>query len=338
MQVAEPGAARCRRSGSGTRWRPSNRSATACCAPRSLAPGRPGGRRRSGRARAAGTDATTPALVEPMSVTVAPSGRGQDLGDRGGQLARPARTRPPGRRPATASRRSSCAGGQQPRSSAAAPRGRVGVVARGRPRRRPARARPGRASRPSARGRRRRAIVTLNATGEGLAGHGEVRLDLAHEGGELALEGSAGRRRRARARGSGGSPRSGRRRRRRRPRGRSGATSCRLPAACDGSTITGRCVSALSTGIAPMSSVKRVERSNVRIPRSHRMIRSLPSLATYSAAIRSSSTVADIPRLSMTGLSIFPISDEQVEVLHVARADPDEVDVLVRPPRGRARP
>ena len=32
-------------------------------------------------------------------------------------------------------------------------------------------------------------------------------------------------------------------------------TSSRRPAACDGSTMTGRCVSSLSTGIAPMSSV-----------------------------------------------------------------------------------
>src|SRR5918912_4272960 len=35
----------------------------------------------------------------------------------------------------------------------------------------------------------------------------------------------------------------------------SGSTSSRRPGACDGSTITGRCVSALSTGTALMSSV-----------------------------------------------------------------------------------
>ena len=40
----------------------------------------------------------------------------------------------------------------------------------------------------------------------------------------------------------------------------SGSTRSRRPAGCDGSTTTGRCVSCLSTGIAAMSSVKRVAR------------------------------------------------------------------------------
>ena len=52
----------------------------------------------------------------------------------------------------------------------------------------------------------------------------------------------------------------------------------------------------------------RVVRSKVLIPRSQRMIRSLPSRATYSAAISSSSTDADGPRLSKIGLSARPTS------------------------------
>ena len=45
------------------------------------------------------------------------------------------------------------------------------------------------------------------------------------------------------------------------------------------------------------------------MPRSHRMMRSFPSLATYSAAIRSSSTEVEAPRLSSTGLSARPTSE-----------------------------
>ena len=66
---------------------------------------------------------------------------------------------------------------------------------------------------------------------------------------------------------------------------------------------------ASSTATAPRSSVKRVAVSNVLIPRSQRMIRSFPSLATYSAAISSSSTDADGPRFSSTGLSERPTSE-----------------------------
>src|SRR5919201_2961545 len=87
-----------------------------------------------------------------------------------------------------------------------------------------------------------------------------------------------------------------------------GSTGSPFPAACDGSTITGRCVSCFSTATAPRSSVYRVAVSNVLIPRSQRMIRSFPSFATYSAAIRSSSTEVDMPRFSSTGLSARPTS------------------------------
>ena len=45
-------------------------------------------------------------------------------------------------------------------------------------------------------------------------------------------------------------------------------TCARIPMPCDGSTITGRWVSAFSTGTAFRSSVFRVIVSNVRMPRS----------------------------------------------------------------------
>ncbi len=76
-----------------------------------------------------------------------------------------------------------------------------------------------------------------------------------------------------------------------------------------GSTITGRCVSCLSTGIAPMSSVKRVAVSNVLIPRSQRITSELPSLTMYSAAISRSSTVEESPRLRRTGFGARPTSE-----------------------------
>src|SRR5207248_1510865 len=75
-----------------------------------------------------------------------------------------------------------------------------------------------------------------------------------------------------------------------------------------GSTITGRWVSFLSTGIAWRSSVNRYAVSNVRIPRSHSMTASLPSFSTYSADISNSSRVLDRPRLSSTGLPERPAS------------------------------
>ena len=58
----------------------------------------------------------------------------------------------------------------------------------------------------------------------------------------------------------------------------SGSTSRRSPEAWLGSTITGRCECSFSHGTALRSSVKRVAVSNVRMPRSHSITRSLPSL------------------------------------------------------------
>src|SRR5205807_1307599 len=83
----------------------------------------------------------------------------------------------------------------------------------------------------------------------------------------------------------------------------SGGTSSRRPAAWLGSTITGRCVSSLRIGTAIRSSVtRRWSVSKVRIPRSHSITARLPSLRMYSAAISSSSSGADRPRLSSPGV------------------------------------
>ena len=106
---------------------------------------------------------------------------------------------------------------------------------------------------------------------------------------------------------------------------RSGSTRSRRPAGCDGSTITGRCVSGLSTGMAPMSSVNRVDVSKVLIPRSQRITSELPSLTMYSAAISRSSTVEESPRLSSTGFGRAADLGEEREVRHVAGADLDHV-------------
>ena len=74
-----------------------------------------------------------------------------------------------------------------------------------------------------------------------------------------------------------------------------------------------------------MSSVNRVDVSNVLIPRSQRITCEFPSLTMYSAAISRSSTVEDEPRLSSTGFGARPDLGEQREVRHVARADLDHV-------------
>ena len=50
----------------------------------------------------------------------------------------------------------------------------------------------------------------------------------------------------------------------------------------------------------------RVDASNVRIPRSHRITFGLPAATMYSAAMSSSSIVAPKPRLSITGRATRP--------------------------------
>ena len=81
----------------------------------------------------------------------------------------------------------------------------------------------------------------------------------------------------------------------------------------------------------PRSSVLRVSVSNVRMPRSQRMTWWLPRDTMYSAAISHSLTVDDRPRLSITGFALCADRLEQREVLHVARADLEDVGVALRP-------
>ena len=64
----------------------------------------------------------------------------------------------------------------------------------------------------------------------------------------------------------------------------------------------GRTLSFFTTGTAVMSSVKRVDVSNVRIPRSQRMTFVLPCIVMYSLAASHSSIVAAMPRLNSTAL------------------------------------
>ena len=68
--------------------------------------------------------------------------------------------------------------------------------------------------------------------------------------------------------------------------------------------MIGRCVRSRSTGTAERSSVLRVAVSKVRMPRSHSTTSGLPSARMYSAAVSNSSRLADMPRLSSTGLCL----------------------------------
>src|SRR5271155_59604 len=84
------------------------------------------------------------------------------------------------------------------------------------------------------------------------------------------------------------------------------ATLSRRPVPCDGSAIIGKCESFLITGIAAISKVLRVYVSNVRMPRSQRATLKLPPANMYSALSKSSSMVADMPRLRSTGFLVSP--------------------------------
>ena len=85
-----------------------------------------------------------------------------------------------------------------------------------------------------------------------------------------------------------------------------GSTIQAVPAACEGSTITGRCDCRLSSGMAEMSRLLRIIVSKVRMPRSQRMTFSLPPARMYSALMSHSSIVAERPRLSSTGFFVRP--------------------------------
>ena len=62
----------------------------------------------------------------------------------------------------------------------------------------------------------------------------------------------------------------------------------------------------------------RVAVSKVRMPRSHRMICSLPSLIMYSALISSSCRVLARPRLRRMGFLVFAQFLQQVKILHIS--------------------
>ena len=83
-------------------------------------------------------------------------------------------------------------------------------------------------------------------------------------------------------------------------------TSFQFPVLWLGSRITGKCVAAFNTGIALISVVFLVAVSKVRMPRSQRITLLLPWERIYSAAIKSSSTVALIPRFNKTGCWLSP--------------------------------
>jgi hypothetical protein len=86
-----------------------------------------------------------------------------------------------------------------------------------------------------------------------------------------------------------------------------GATSERCPVLWEGSTMTGRCDRCWTMATAERSRVLRLAVSNVRMPRSHRMMSRLPEEAAYSAASSHSSIVADRPLFSIRG---FPVSEQ----------------------------
>ena len=62
-----------------------------------------------------------------------------------------------------------------------------------------------------------------------------------------------------------------------------------------------------------MSSVLRVKLSNVRMPRSHSITFMLPPARMYSADSSHSSIVAEMPRLSSTGVFEWPSSRSSVK-------------------------
>ena len=76
---------------------------------------------------------------------------------------------------------------------------------------------------------------------------------------------------------------------------------------------------------AERSRVLRVAVSNVRMPRSHRTTRSLPPASTYSAAASHSAIARRHPALEQDRRPRPADLLEQLEVLHVARADLEHV-------------
>src|ERR1017187_2252255 len=88
--------------------------------------------------------------------------------------------------------------------------------------------------------------------------------------------------------------------------------------------MTGRCDRSRTTTTADRSRVLRGALSKVRMPRSQRITCWLPCAATYSAAASHSPMVLDRP-VNLAELA------QQCEVLHVARADLEDVARLCHP-------
>ncbi len=65
------------------------------------------------------------------------------------------------------------------------------------------------------------------------------------------------------------------------------------------------------------------------MPRSQKMMLWLPPAAMYSPAISHSLIVALMPRLRMTGVVTCADRLQQIEILHVARADLDDIHAVL---------
>ena len=107
----------------------------------------------------------------------------------------------------------------------------------------------------------------------------------------------------------------------------SGFTSHCLPVACDGSTMTGRCVRCWTMGTAVRSSVFRLYVSNVRMPRSHRITLGLPAEDVLGGhqPLLDRRAVAALEHHRAPGAAD---GQQQREVLHVPGADLEDVGVL----------
>ena len=87
-----------------------------------------------------------------------------------------------------------------------------------------------------------------------------------------------------------------------------GSTKSRLPVACDGSIIIGKCDFSFITGTALKSNVFLVAVSNVLIPLSQSITFSFPPAIIYSALISHSSIVELIPLFNNIGVCVLPTS------------------------------
>ena len=309
------------RSGSGTR-------SLRRTARRSRAPGPgPRGRRPDGRRRSAPRASADQSLVEPMSVTVAAVAGARE------HVLRPSDGRTVTGAATTARSAAASTSSRPPTSSTRAALER-------RPRARPGPDRSRRPGRPRALGGEadRRAHQADADDGEahrhGSSRSGEVFAhqrrrtpDLVDERARTARSGSAAAASESACSGRGcvstiipSAPAATAAR-------ASGSTRSRRPAACDGSTITGRCVSRFSTATAPRSSVKRVERLERPDPALAQDDPLVPLLGDVLGGHQELLDRGGHAALQQHRLVRSADLGEQEEVLHVARADLDHVAV-----------